>query len=541
MAAKNKFDDIAIGFNALQTQLTQQLFRQEEIRDELQSLRKANLANVNCDDTQDHKEDTVSTTQKDSDYFTNNIMSSITFNQKDITKFADVIFEIYNDETKSTVRFYGIRALFAMHSSVFETILYNDTRSDKRQTIIISDKYITSSSFKTLAHLCYGLCNMTQCITNDNALHMLYIAHKYNIAPLTEFCLNHVINDMILMKIQHIQINVLCDVLNQTIEQNLYHIFDKIVQRTVIAKCIELNTLLSLKQQYLLHHLSLKAFTQLLFECDVKHTITAEEQWALCLQWSKMKAKGSTDYKHWMNQFKDNMNYNAMSGQFFLKHVQIHNILDEKELIVIMQQFLNNDDNKEQKQSEFDGFNEYNASYSKVLKYDKRAEIMTKGHGGCQWIWFGCNKGWVTGKHVFKVKCDGLSAHDSGNIIGIIGATDYGLIKHIWDTNECIYDLDFDEDSDEEERGEGEIVSMSYDWNGHLYKDDEMLVNTQNPWSVNDEVSIILDLDEKYLRFLKNGENIIKDIDIVLADDLVWFPLLQCCACKGHRYSANFD
>eukprot|EP01083_Nonionella_stella_P169899 577055_1 len=146
------------------------------------------------------------------------------------------------------------------------------------------------------------------------------------------------------MKIQHIQIKVLCDVLNQIMEQNLNYIFDKIIQRTVIAKCIELNTLLALKQQYLLQHLSLKAFTQLLFECDMKHTLSAEEQWTLCLQWSKMKAKGSTDYKHWMKQLKDKMNCNAMSGPFFLKHVQIHNILDENELIVIMQKFLNNND-----------------------------------------------------------------------------------------------------------------------------------------------------------------------------------------------------
>ena len=103
------------------------------------------------------------------------------------------------------------------------------------------------------------------------------------------------------------------------------------------------------------------------------------------------------------------------------------------------------------------------------------------------------------------MKCKGLPQHRSGNIIAMIGATEYGVIGDIWGRNECVFDIDFDdrEDGDDEDDGkeermgsDGEVVSISYDWNGYLYKNDTMLTSTEHSWSVMDEVTVIVDLQE---------------------------------------------
>lgn len=195
------------------------------------------------------------------------------------------------------------------------------------------------------------------------------------------------------------------------------------------------------------------------------------------------------------------------------------------------------------------GFNEYNRNYSNILHKNTSQRIVTNGKRGCHWIWFAHNQGWKTGKHALSIKCNGLPIkHQTGNIIAIIGATNYDLIKkrNLWEKDECILDIDFDEMSDveDEEEGEkdqqnGEIVSMSFDWNGYLYKNDSMLIHTESPWTVKDELTVVIDIDGRDIKFLKNGKSV-TDIPIVPAEGLVWFPVLQCCGCNGHRYTCQF-
>ena len=64
----------------------------------------------------------------DTSCFRDNIAKSLSPNDK-CSRFADVIFEIHDRDADSEappVRIHGIRALFAMHSSVFADLLYPD-------------------------------------------------------------------------------------------------------------------------------------------------------------------------------------------------------------------------------------------------------------------------------------------------------------------------------------------------------------------------------------------------------------------------------
>merc|ERR1712059_141466 len=94
----------------------------------------------------------------------------------------------------------------------------------------------------------------------------------------------------------------------------------------------------------------------------------------------------------------------------------------------------------------------------------------------------------------------------------MVGATEYGLIENIWDKNKCVFDIDFDETEEDDDDGkeeamgiDGEVVSISLDWNGYLYKNDTMLTSTEHSWSVADEITVIVDLENKVIEFLKNG------------------------------------
>eukprot|EP01084_Bolivina_argentea_P140743 247377_1 len=146
-----------------------------------------------------------------------------------------------------------------------------------------------------------------------------------------------------------------------------------------------------------------------------------------------------------------------MSGKYFLIKVQPLNILNQKELIKIMNIFLAEDNkNNEINKLEMEciKFNEYNCEYSNVIIYNNTTQIMTNGNGKCEWIWFSTNNGWKNGKHKFNVLCAGVSiTHKTGNIIGLIGVTNYKLIKNknIFNLNECMYDIDWDESDNESE------------------------------------------------------------------------------------------
>merc|ERR1712232_1359519 len=142
-----------------------------------------------------------------------------------------------------------------------------------------------------------------------------------------------------------------------------------------------------------------------------------------------------------MKQFVDRIDYKSMSGQFFLSNVPNLGILNNEKLVEIMQHFLKKVDLKKESLSnaneddEVTGFNEYDQNFSKIVMSNETTQIRTNGKRGCHWIWFANNIGWKEGKHSFSVKCKGLpSKHQTGNIIAIIGATNYQIIKKkdIW-------------------------------------------------------------------------------------------------------------
>ena len=538
MSAGKQFEELTSGFHALQSQLRKQFLRSQALQEDIQLLSK-NIPVTHEDDSSDHK-------QKEANHFKNNIEASMSTNHK-ANKFCDVIFSVLNDESKNDeTQFYGIRALYAMHSTVFAVMLYegNGIQATKVRQIEIRDKYITPAIFEIITHLFYGLNDIESCINKQNAIRLLYAADKYNIKPLKEACFQFIACKMIQ---KQVDVQTLCDVFNQIIDMELYDIFDEIISQTLIANGVDLNDLLLSNNEYLLKHLSFDALDKLLFDSVLKQSVSSEFQWIACLKWCKHKG---SNWKELMKAFKDKIDYRSMSGQFFLTEVQSLGILDDTQLVDIMTHLLQNADTKEQSSSnvtneEAIGFNEYDRNFSKVVVHDEVTQIITNGKKGCHWIWFANSNGWKDGKHSFSVKCNGLpSRHQTGNIVGIIGATNYELIKKkkVWQRDECILDIDFDEDSDDEDDGEkGEIVSMSFDWNGYLYKNDSMLINTEHPWTVNDEMTVIVDIEGENIKFLNNGISVTGDVEIVPSEDLVWFPILQCCGCKGHYYTCRFQ
>ena len=448
MSAGKQFEELTSGFNALQYQLQKQFLRSQALQEDIQLLSK-NIPVTHEDDSCDHK-------QKEANHFKNNIKTSMSPNHK-ANKFCDVIFKVYNDESKNEeTLFYGIRALYAMHSTVFAEMLYegNDIQATKARQIEIRDKYITPAVFEIITHLFYGLNDIESCINKQNAIRLLYAADKFNIKPLKKSCLQFIANRMIQ---KQVDVQTLCDVFNQIIDMKLYDIFDEIInQALIVTNGADLNDLLHSNSEYLLKYLSLNALDKLLFDSVLAQSVSSEFQWIACLKWCKHKG---SNWKELMKAFKDRIDYRSMSGQFFLPEVQSLGILDDNQLVDIMTHFLQNADTKQQSSSnvtneEAIGFNEYDRNFSKVVVHNEVTQIITNGKKGCHWIWFANSNEWRDGKHSFSVKCNGLpSRHQTGNIIGIIGATNYELIKKkdVWSMDECILDIDFDEDSDDED------------------------------------------------------------------------------------------
>eukprot|EP01084_Bolivina_argentea_P005319 10052_1 len=159
MAESKEFSSTSTVFNALQSQLQQQFIKTQQLKNDIDLLSTNKPAIIR----DEHKLQTQQQTTVDfcskhlvPNVFTNNIIQSITCK----SKYTDVTFHIYNDNNNKQ-EFYAIRSLFAMHSNVFEHILYkNKNQQNETQIIEINDKYISPSIFEIIIYLFYGLINM---------------------------------------------------------------------------------------------------------------------------------------------------------------------------------------------------------------------------------------------------------------------------------------------------------------------------------------------------------------------------------------------
>lgn len=541
-----KFAEIANKYSELQSRIQQQFRSITDTRALIDSLSVSEISLDNYDQLQSSFQNTNSVIANNAiapicvvpNPFATTITESID-GASGTKRFCDVIFVI-NDGV-NTADIYGVSALFAMHSPVFAEMLYRNSdsvRSHQPMTVRIEDANVSTSTFRTLSYILYGLKHPQNILDQQNAINLLYAANKYKIHSLRVFCMDFIVKNIVQNKED---IQCICSVLNGMIDRTLLSDFDEIVSRTIITENINIDKV------NLLQKLSMNAFQRLIFDSPFRSNLTEEQKWNLCLKYSKCQG---SQWRETMKQFTGKIDFQSMSGPFFLSKVQPLNVLNNQQLIQIMQGFLGNDQNKStSKKSENEDtleINEYNREYASVVVHGDTTTIITNGKGGCQWIWFGSHNGWKSSKHVWTVKCRGVPHHRSGNIISLIGTTDYKLIQHVWKESECVFDLDLNErDSDDDdcndekegsEGNESEVVSISYDWNGYLYKNDTMLESTGHPWSENDEITVTIDLEKKDIRLCKNGVSI-TELEIVPADDLMWYPVLQTCGCKGHHYT----
>ena len=346
---------------------------------------------------------------------------------------------------------------------------------------------------------------------SPSAFELLYVAVKYKLKALRTACMDCILREL------ELDSKALCGALNTLSALRLRRCFEEVVRGTVVAHDLGVKHEL----EGVVRQLSRDALEHLLFEAPFDDVVSAEQQWTLCVAWSRRSEKASMSWRASLKALKHRMHFAAMSGRFFVREVQPLHVLDDVELVPIMQALLQ----PKQASSKSKGgnhveFDEYDANAAKVVRHGQRTQIVTKGAGagGCQWIWFASSTGWserAGGRHCLRVKCHGLAAHNTGNIIALIGATSEEALRRrkVWSSDECVFDLSFDEEKDE-------VVSMSYDWNGYVYKNDVMLCNTGHAWGVRDEVSLTLDLDNKHLKFAKNG-SAVHDIEIAPPAGLV--------------------
>ena len=137
----------------------------------------------------------------------------------------DVVFEIGKEK-----KCHGIRALFAIHSPVFKSMLYgNMLESHSSNNVILED--MTQDIFNCLRSCFYGF---TPVITYKNVIGLFYHSDKYLITPLKQSCMEYV-NTINVSQ----QIDAFLYILGELQAYNLCSIWKSIVNDMV--KTIDIN------------------------------------------------------------------------------------------------------------------------------------------------------------------------------------------------------------------------------------------------------------------------------------------------------------
>eukprot|EP01084_Bolivina_argentea_P034165 63231_1 len=130
-------------------------------------------------------------------------------------KFCDVTFKV-GEQGKE---YHALRALFAIHSRVFETMLYGSMIESSLDSIELQD--IKPNTFEFLRLFCYGL---DPVLNAKNVVGILQCSDKYLIEPLKKACIQYISS-----------INITSDgnssdFLKLLIQLNHYNLTDKIVE-----------------------------------------------------------------------------------------------------------------------------------------------------------------------------------------------------------------------------------------------------------------------------------------------------------------------
>ena len=170
--------------------------------------------------------------------FVETMQSSLEGNSK-TKRFCDAIFKV--DDGMNASEFYGIRAMYAMHSTVLADILEIDSvlsHSQRPMNVRVEDVNISPSTFQIISHILYGLIHPAHTIDEGNVINLLYAANKYQIDSLHPFCIDFIVN-AILQNTENIRF--LCDSLNGMIDRDLLVDFDEIISKTIVTEDINVD------------------------------------------------------------------------------------------------------------------------------------------------------------------------------------------------------------------------------------------------------------------------------------------------------------
>ena len=203
----------------------------------------------------------------------------------------DVVFVVGKDyETQQT--FYGIRALFAIHSPVLRRMLYGSMMESRLENkVYIND--CTVSAFSFIQEFFYGL----NPILNESIIvDVLYVSKKYLITELEQGCIEYISSikniESVLKILSKLYKLSLCDVCLSILSRHRLMVNQS-------HKIWKSKTLLTLPKEIIIKLLQLSC-------ADIKE----ETIWESCVEWSKYQDTNNNNNNNNNNYHKRNYKKN---------------------------------------------------------------------------------------------------------------------------------------------------------------------------------------------------------------------------------------
>jgi len=509
-------------------------------------------------------------------------------------KFCDVTFVIGEHQKE----YPGIKALFAIHSCVFETMLYGSMMESCMNRIEIKD--INEDAFEFLRLFCYGL---DPELTAQNVVGILQCSDKYLIEPLKKACIEFIGSISISSR------GSSSDFLMLIIELSKYNLSDKIVEiidqvklntvklndhdndndndrvgisdedeKSSPEPCIDYEEILN---NPLLMKLNKDGFVGLVLKSaifDNPRKVSREKLWICCVKWAKhFCQRKENELKHLsiedhddeeeddiddhkrtsvVNPRKDLKNdersllhsflpffdFKAMSAQFFLDYVMPLNILSTDLKFAILRSHIHQTLQIVEKHVDM---NRLNFEEQQLVRNHHFLNDMD-----C--IRFNI----YNTKHSFvssdfkKLKTKAIGKNVSCKTIVFI--SDFGFQNgvHRWAIKSHDSSSGYNAIgvvSNYECINDDQDYDFYVNWPDHVYvyytngdidhrKDGKKAysISSKKKWGTGDTITVCLDCNQWKLAFQKDGMLIADPIDIT--PNTRYYPALRCCTCKGHEY-----
>ena len=505
-------------------------------------------------------------------------------------KFCDVTFEVGQEKKE----YHAIRALFAIHSCVFENMLYGSMMEASLDAIELRD--IRPQTFEFLMGFCYGL---DPELTAKNVVGILQCSDKYLIEPLKEACIEFISSISISSSSGNSS-----DFLQLIIELNKYKLTDMIVE--IINKVndtdndddddnnnIDYEEILN---NPLLMKLNKSGFESFVLKSKIFDNtlyVSKEKLWITCVKWTKMHCisrneslrmikkkeededddndnddsksdnKENNDYlnsigfdeddlkicidqeneKMILHSFLQHFDFKEMSCQFFIDYIMPLNILSTDLNFSILSSHIRSTLHIIEK---YIDLNKLTRNEMNIVRHHHYMKDMDN----IRFNIYNTKHSMVSGDYK-RVKTKDLGKSNVCKTIVFISDIGYSSGIHRWaikshdsssgynaigiiSNYQCINDTD-------------NHLDFYVSWPDHVIvyytngdidhrKDGKKVhsISSKKKWSTGDTITVCLDCELWKLSFHKDGMMIADEINI--PKNIKYFPALRCCTCKGHDY-----